>query len=54
MATLFQCPDCFETHEGPLEAAFHLALRCGDCTLDAGLHSWAEGLRAERAIARAA
>ncbi|HTV73724.1 MAG TPA: hypothetical protein VME66_08485 [Candidatus Acidoferrales bacterium] len=30
---VFQCPDCYELHEEPLEATYALNVRCAPCLL---------------------
>jgi hypothetical protein len=37
MTMTFQCPDCFQFHDEPLEAAFTLYVRCAGCATEAGL-----------------
>ncbi len=33
MTHSFDCPDCGREHDEPAEAAFVLAVRCGECDL---------------------
>jgi hypothetical protein len=37
MTMTFQCPDCFQVHDEPLEAAFTLYVPCAGCATEAGL-----------------
>ena len=33
MPNLYQCPDCHDLHEEPLDAAYLLAVRCEPCEI---------------------
>ena len=39
MTTWFTCPDCHRLHSEPLDASYHVAVRCPDCEFDAGVNA---------------